>query len=240
MFQFEKAELYCVSNPVSIVANLELVQTKIAEAAARSHRGTDEVELLAVSKTFAADLVREAWDAGQKLFGENRVQELLSKQPLLPDKLRWHLIGHLQSNKVRKVLPAVEAIHSVDSLELAQDINRIAAELGLFPKVYLEVNVAGEATKHGLAPIKLDAVFEKFLALPRLEILGLMCVPPIAKKPEDNRSYFAQLREQRDRMEKQFDLKLPGLSMGMSGDYDIAVEEGATIVRVGSAIFGGR
>lgn len=220
--------------------NLSLVKSKIAEAAQRVHRKPEEVELIAVSKTFPAGVIREAVDAGHRLFGENRVQELLGKISELPSHVRWHLIGHLQSNKVRKVLPVVEAIHSVDSLDLARDIHRVAAELGLLPKVYLEVNVAGEATKHGFAPGQLESAMEELLKLDRLEIQGFMCVPPIGGEPEDSRKYFVLLRELRDRMATLAGVPFPGLSMGMSGDYTVAVEEGATLVRVGSAIFGGR
>lgn len=220
--------------------NLTDVQLKIAGAAAKSGRNPQDVELLVVSKTFGADRVREVVDAGQRLFGENRVQELLAKAPLLPDFLRWHLIGHLQSNKVRKVLPVVEALHGVDSVGIAEDIDRIATELGLFPKVYLEVNVAGEASKFGFSPGGLEAAMDEILSLGRLEVLGLMCVPPVSREAQDSRRYFVKLRELRDRLEDRAGIKLPGLSMGMSGDYEVAVEEGATVVRVGSAIFGGR
>ena len=219
---------------------LGLVQSKIAEAAKRSGRQPDEVALVAVTKTFPVEVIREAFDAGHRLFGENRVQELLAKQPLLPSSVRWHLIGHLQSNKVRKVLPVIEAIHSVDSLDLARDINRIAAETGAAPRVFLEVNVAGEASKHGFVPAELEAALDGVLSLDRLEIQGLMCVPPISAEPEDSRRHFIFLREFRDRLEKRAGIPVRGLSMGMSGDYEVAVEEGATIVRVGSAIFGGR
>lgn len=220
--------------------NLTLVKSKIAKAAERVHREPEEVELIAVSKTFPAEVVREAVDAGHRLFGENRVQELLGKIADLPSNLRWHLIGHLQSNKVRKILPVVEAIHSVDSLELARDINRVAAELGLFPRIYLEVNVAREATKHGFTSVQLESAMDDLLALDRLEIQGFMCVPPISVEPENSRKYFVLLRDIRDRMAQLAGVPFSGLSMGMSGDYTVAVEEGATIVRVGSAIFGGR
>lgn len=225
---------------MQIHENLLFVHSKIAEAASRTGRHPADVELVAVTKTFPVEVIREAVEAGHRLFGENRVQELLSKQPDLPASLRWHLIGHLQSNKVRKVLPAVEAIHSVDSLELAQDINRVAAEVGQFPKIYLEVNVAAEASKHGFSPKQLECVLEDLLRLDRLEIEGLMCVPPVSAEPEDSRKHFIFLREFRDRLEKLAGIPFPKLSMGMSGDYGIAVEEGATVVRVGSAIFGKR
>lgn len=220
--------------------NLIFVKSKITEAAERVHREPEEVELIAVSKTFSTAVIREAVDAGHRLYGENRVQELLGKIADLPSNLRWHLIGHLQSNKVRKVLSVVEAIHSVDSLDLARDINRVAEELGLYPRVYLEVNVAKEATKHGFAPAQLESDLEDLLALDRLEIHGFMCVPPISAEPEDSRKYFVLLRELRDRMAGLAGVPFSGLSMGMSSDYTIAVEEGATLVRVGSAIFGGR
>ena len=220
--------------------NLCIVKSKISDAALRAGRKADDVALVAVSKTFPAEIVREAVDAGHRLFGENKVQELLTKQPLLPSSLCWHLIGHLQSNKIRKVLPSVEMIEAVDSLDLARDIDRIAAELGLFPKVLLEVNVSGEASKHGFAPATLEAQIEDLFKLERLEIRGLMCIPPPVVKAEDARPHFVFLREFRDRLEKQTGAPFATLSMGMSHDYEIAIEEGATIVRVGSAIFGGR
>lgn len=220
--------------------NIDNVKFKIATALASAGRRADEVELLAVSKTFSEEIIREAVDAGMRLFGENKVQELLTKQPLLPSNLRWHLIGHLQSNKIRKILPAVDVIQSVDSLSLAQDINRIASELGLFPKVYLEVNVAAEASKFGFAPATLESQIEELFKLDRLEIQGLMCIPPPSPDEEDSRKYFVFLRQFRDRLEMQTGAPFPGLSMGMSHDYEVAIQEGATMVRVGSAIFGGR
>jgi pyridoxal phosphate enzyme (YggS family) len=221
-----------------ICKNLEIVNAKIIEASLLSN--TKNVELVAVTKKVDVEVIREAVEADQQLFGENRVQELLSKQPLLPANLRWHLIGHLQSNKVRKVLPTVEMIHSVDNLDLARDINRIAAELGLYPKVLLEVNVAGESSKFGFAPEKVTAQLEELLELERLEIHGLMCVPPVALDAENSRKYFIMLRELRDDLERRAGAPFPTLSMGMSHDYVVAVQEGATIVRVGSAIFGER
>lgn len=223
-----------------IAENLEAIRQRVAAATERSGRKPGEVELLVVSKTFSAEVVREAVDAGQTLFGENKVQELLAKVPLLPSSLRWHLIGHLQSNKVRKVLPVVEAIHSVTSLDLAKDINRIAGELGLFPKVYLEINVGTEASKFGFDAKSVCEQLEELYKLDRLFIQGLMCIPPFAPEVEKSRPYFAALRELRDKLEKLGGAPLPKLSMGMSHDFEVAIEEGATIVRVGSAIFGGR
>ncbi len=161
--------------------------------------------------------------------------------PALPSKLRWHLIGHLQSNKVRKVLPLVDAVHSVDSLDLARDIQRIGGELGLFPKVYLEVNLAAESTKHGFKPADLrEGALDALYEMDRLHIQGLMCIPPFDPMPEKTRPYFATLRQLRDELEKRGRAPLPKLSMGMSHDFEVAIEEGATIVRVGSALFGER
>ena len=168
------------------------------------------------------------------------MQEARVKIPELPSNLRWHFVGHLQKNKIRHALPLFELIHSVDSLALAQDINRIAEEDGLHPRVLLEVNVAGEGSKFGFTPEKLREDLENLLALPRLSILGLMTIPPIADEAEASRKYFVELRELRDRLQTEFHVDLAQLSMGMTQDFAIAVEEGATLVRVGTAIFGRR
>ena len=224
----------------AVADNLAAIRERLAKAAEGAGRKASDVELLAVSKTFPVEAIQEAVDAGQTLFGENKAQELLAKQPALPSRLRWHIIGHLQSNKVRKILPIVEAIHSVDSLDLAKDINRIAAELGLFPKVYLEINVAAESTKFGFNPQAAREQLEALYGLERLEIQGLMCIPPFSANAEDSRRYFVILRGLRDELEKLGSAPLPRLSMGMSHDFEIAIEEGSTIVRVGSAIFGSR
>jgi PLP dependent protein len=224
----------------SIAENLEHVREQIANAAANSGRSADDVELVAITKTHPAEKVREAVEAGQTLFGESRVQEARAKIPELSSNIRWHFVGHLQKNKVRQALPLFEMIHSVDSLALAQDINRIAEEEGLYPQVLLEVNVAGEGSKFGFAPDKLREQMEALLALPRLSIEGLMCIPPLAVESEDSRKFFVQVRELRDSLEKEFNMKLPQLSMGMTQDFPIGIEEGATLVRVGTAIFGER
>ena len=224
----------------SITENLERVREQIAQAAAKAGRNADDVELVAISKTHDATKVREAIEAGQTLFGESRVQEARVKIPELPSNLRWHFVGHLQKNKIRHALPLFELIHSVDSLALARDINRIAEEDGLHPRILLEVNVAGEGSKFGFTPEKLREDLENLLALPRLSILGLMTIPPIAEEAEASRKYFVQLRELRDRLQTEFHVDLAQLSMGMTQDFAIAVEEGATLVRVGTAIFGER
>ena len=184
--------------------------------------------------------MRAAFDAGQQLFGESRVQEARAKIPLLPSAAHWHFVGRLQKNKIRHALPLFELFHSVDSLELARDMNRIAEEEGLHPRVLLEVNVAGEGSKIGFAPDALGAQMEPLLALPRLTIEGLMTIPPFAPEAEASRQYFVALRELRDRFATQFQVNLRQLSMGMSGDFLVAIEEGATLVRVGTAIFGKR
>ena len=224
----------------SVAENLERVREQIARAAAKSGRTTDDVELVAITKTHPADKVREAIETGQTLFGESRVQEARAKIPELPSNLRWHFVGHLQKNKIRHALPLFEMIHSVDSLALAQDINRTAEEDGMHPRVLLEVNVAGEGSKFGFSPDKLSDQMEELLALPRLSILGLMTIPPLAEEAEASRKYFVQLREMRDRLQTEFRVDLAQLSMGMTQDFPIAVEEGATLVRVGTAIFGER
>jgi PLP dependent protein len=224
----------------SIAENLQRVREQMAQAAAKASRAVEEIELVAISKTHPTDAVREAIDAGQTLFGESRVQEARGKIPELPSNIRWHFVGHLQKNKVRHALPLFEMIHSVDSFALADDMNRIAQEEGLHPRVLLEVNVAGEGSKFGFSPEKLRAQMEPLLALPRLSILGLMCIPPIAEEAEASRKYFVQLREFRDSLQTEFRVDLAQLSMGMTQDYWTAIEEGATLVRVGTAIFGER
>jgi pyridoxal phosphate enzyme (YggS family) len=225
---------------VEIAENLARVREQIAQAANKTGRSENEIELVAISKTHDADRVREAQAAGQNIFGESRVQEARAKIPELPASLHWHFVGHLQKNKIRHALPLFELIHSVDSLALAQEINRIAQEEGVNPRILLEVNVAGEGSKFGFKSETLRAEMEPLLGLVRLSIEGLMIIPPLAEEAEASRRFFGQLRELRDTLEKDFDLKLPQLSMGMTNDFPIAIEEGATLVRVGTAIFGER
>ena len=225
---------------MTIAENLEVVRQEIARAAAKAGRRAEEIELVAVSKTHPAETVREAVDAGQILFGESRVQEARAKIPLLPSRLRWHFIGHLQKNKIRQALPLFELFHGIDSLALAQEMERIAEAEGSRPRILLEVNLAAEASKHGFAPESLPPIMEQLLSLGRLSIEGLMAIPPIAPEAENSRPYFIALRKLRDELEPKFDLRLSQLSMGMSADYLVAIEEGATLVRVGTAIFGER
>jgi PLP dependent protein len=224
----------------TIATNLERVREQIAQAVTKAGRAIGEIELVAISKTHGAEKVHAAFDAGQSLFGESRVQEARVKIPELPSAIRWHFVGHLQKNKIRHALPLFELIHGVDSLALAQEMNRIAEEEGLHPRVLLEVNVAGEGSKFGFGLGTLREQMETLVALPRLSIEGLMTIPPLAEQPEASRKFFVQLRELRGALEKEFNMKLPHLSMGMTSDFPIAVEEGATLVRVGTAIFGER
>jgi PLP dependent protein len=224
----------------SIEENLARVREQIAVAAARAGRAKEEIELVAVSKTHPAEKVQAAFEAGQTLFGESRVQEARAKIPLLPSRLRWHFIGHLQKNKIRHALPLFELFHGIDSLAVAQEMHRVAEEEGMHPRVLLEVNLAGEASKHGFPPEELQRDLEPTLSLGRLTIEGLMTIPPLAPEAEASRHYFVALRELRDKLETEFNVRLPQLSMGMSGDFPIAIEEGATLVRVGTAIFGER
>ncbi len=223
-----------------IEKNLEAISGRISEACRRAGRPADGVRLVAVSKTHPFDAVREAWDCGQKLFGESRVQEAITKIPLLPARLEWHFIGHLQTNKIRKALPYFTLFHGVDNSEVARQIDRIAAETGAYPRVLLEVNVSGEGTKFGFSPARLREEFDGLLALPRLQVAGLMTIAPYDADPEKARPFFAALRELRDELERRGGAPLPELSMGMSGDFEPAIAEGATLIRVGSAIFGER
>lgn len=224
----------------AISENLAHVLSAISDAARQTGRSPDSVRLIAVSKTHPIEVIQEAIEAGQLTFGENRVQEAQPKISALPAKLHWHLIGHLQSNKARLALPLFELIHGVDSLELLAQINRIAGDLGLFPRVLLQVNVAGEASKFGFAPGKLIDLVEEIVKFDRVQIEGLMTIPPLAPAAEHSRRYFVTLRELRDKLAAQFRFPLPELSMGMSNDFRVAVEEGATMVRVGTAVFGER
>src|SRR5438128_6211442 len=185
---------------VSVADNLARVREQLAEAAAKNGRDPGEIELVAITKTHPAEKVREAIEAGQTLFGESRVQEARVKIPELSSAIRWHFVGHLQKNKIRHALPLFELIHSVDSLALAQDMDRIAEEEGLHPRVLLEVNVAGEGSKFGFTPDKLREEMETLLALPRLSILGLMPIPPLAEEAVVSRKYFVQVRQLRARL----------------------------------------
>ena len=220
--------------------NLLAVAGQVAAACMRVGRDVKSVELIAVSKTFPAASVREAFEAGQLVYGESKIQEAEPKIQALPGSLHWHFIGRVQRNKVRKLLQSFEVIHAIDSFKLASFADEISRELGLYPKVFLQVNIGMEVSKGGFDPESLRAEMEAILALERLEIIGLMCIPPVGADAESARPWFVSLRKLRDALENEFGVKLPALSMGMSGDFAVAIEEGATHVRVGSAIFGKR
>jgi len=196
--------------------------------------------LLAVAKTHPPDVVQAAAALGLRVFGENKVQEAKAKIPQCPGHLRWHFIGHLQSNKCRDAVELFEMIESVDSLALAQEINKRAEQASKTMPVLLEVNAAGEASKFGYAPKRLLAELKEINALPRLEIHGLMTMPPWSTEPEKARPHFHRLRELKEQCEQTLGAPLPHLSMGMTGDFEIAIEEGATIVRIGTGLFGAR
>ena len=210
------------------------------DATHRVGRQVSDVRLVAVSKTYPPAVIQEAWNAGQHVFGENRVQDALPKIAELPAEAEWHFIGHLQSNKIRKALPAFTLIHGVDNLELAQQINRIAGEMGLTANILLEINVSGEASKFGFSPTDLRQNLEGLLCLPNIRINGLMTMAPYSEDPETARPVFSKLRILRDELAAKTGQSLRELSMGMSGDFEVGIEEGATIVRIGSSIFGHR
>ncbi len=225
-----------------IAQRLATVRRRLHQSALSAGRSPDDVRLLAVSKTFSLEHVRAAAAAGQQDFGENRVQEALQKIDGSADlKIRWHLIGTLQSNKVRKAAPRFSAIHSVDSLRLLEAIDAAAAETGSTPELLVQVDLAGEATKHG-APPAVAVEIVKAARCRSARVVGLMAIPPLFENPEDARPYFAQLRDLRAALLKEGldPARLRELSMGMSHDFEIAVQEGATLVRLGTAIFGER
>ena len=226
-----------------IESHLAAIRSRIAAAAAAAGRTPTDVSLLAVSKTFGPDHVRAAYAAGQRDFGENKVQEALQKQEATADlAIRWHLIGHLQSNKAKKAAPAFAAIHSVDSVELLRRIDAAAVEAGSAPDVYIQVDLAGEDTKFGAPEADAGAIARAAASCRAARLKGLMLLPPWFDDPELARPYFRRLRGLRDRLiEEGIDAALlHELSMGMSHDFEVAIQEGATLVRVGTAIFGKR
>jgi pyridoxal phosphate enzyme (YggS family) len=225
---------------VDLAGNLNAIQQRIAAACDRARRDPASVTLMAVTKTHPPATVQAAADLGLMFFGENKVQEARAKIPQCAGKLRWHFIGHLQSNKARDAVELFEMIQSVDSLALAQELNKRCEQAGRRLPVLLEVNLAGEASKFGYAPGRLLDELNDLNALPRLEIHGLMTVPPWKPVAEQVRPFFRQARELQQRCEALLGAPLPQLSMGMSGDFEVAIEEGATLVRIGTALFGER
>jgi len=225
---------------MDLAGNLERIRERMAEACARAGREANSVTLLAVSKTQPPEVVTEAARLGLALFGENKVQEAKSKIPLCPGRVSWHMIGHLQSNKAREAIGLFSMIQSVDSLHLAEELNKRAEQASKTMPILMEVNIVGEASKFGYKPDQLLHDLAALNALSRLEIHGLMTVPPWTPLPERVRPVFAKLRELKKQCEQQLGAPLPHLSMGMTGDFEVAIEEGATMVRIGTGLFGER
>jgi pyridoxal phosphate enzyme (YggS family) len=223
-----------------IAGRLDAVRARIAAACGRAGRDPAGVEIVAVTKTFGPDVVRDAWQAGLRRFGENRVQEAAVKIPVCGSGPEWHLVGHLQRNKVRPALEIFPVIHAVDSARLLEHIARVAGEIGCQPTVLLEINVSGEASKFGLRPEAAPEAIERALELRAVTLSGLMTMAPFSPDPERTRPVFSRLRTLRDEWSARFGIGLPHLSMGMSGDFEVAVEEGATWVRLGTVLFGHR
>jgi len=227
----------------NIRQNLLRVRERIAEAARRCGRRPEEIELMAVSKTHPAEVIRAAFEAGVRHFGENRVQEWEGKHAAVGDlDARWHLIGHLQSNKAARAARLFHSIDSIDDLPLAQRIDRASGEgpAAAPLRVLIEVHLGDEGTKSGVSPEELPDLAEKMAGLTRVNLAGLMCIPPFLENPDEARPYFARLRELKRQLEERLGRRFPTLSMGMSHDFEAAILEGATEVRVGTALFGSR
>ena len=226
----------------SVTQNLQDVEARVAAACRRAGRAREDVTLIAVSKTKPIDMLEEVYAAGTRDFGENKVQEMMDKYEILPKDIRWHMIGHLQRNKVKYLIGKTELIHSVDSLRLAQEISRQSVKHGVTTDILIEVNVAGEESKFGTGCEEAVDLVEAAALLPGIRILGLMTIAPYVDDPEDNRLYFKELKKLSvDIARKNIDnVRVDILSMGMTGDFEVAIEEGATHVRVGTGIFGER
>lgn len=225
-----------------IKENLRNVENKIQEACDKAGRGRSEVTLIAVSKTKPIEDLMEAYDAGIRVFGENKVQELTDKIEKMPKDIHWHMIGHLQRNKVKYIVGKVDLIHSVDNEELAAEINKRAEKAGVTQDILIEVNIADEDTKYGIAADKVNELYVNISKLPYVNVRGVMCIAPNVDNPELNRQYFVKLNKIFvDIMNIMVDnSRVDVMSMGMTGDYQVAIEEGATMVRVGTGIFGAR
>ncbi len=225
-----------------IKENLEEVEARITRACERSGRERSEVTLISVSKTKPVEMLQEAYDAGSRDFGENKPQEIREKYPQLPTDIRWHMIGHLQRNKIKYIIDKVCMIHSVDSIRLAEAIDEEAKKHGIVMPVLIEVNVAEEESKFGVHLDEVESLVRQISELSNIQVQGLMTIAPFTENAEDNRIYFRKLRNLYvDIKDKNIDnVNMCNLSMGMTGDYEVAVEEGATMVRVGTGIFGAR
>lgn len=222
--------------------NYENVLNNVKSACESAGRATEDVTLIAVSKTKPVEMLQEVYNCGCRDFGENKVQEIMDKYDQLPSDIRWHMIGHLQTNKVKYIVDKVYMIHSVDSIKLAKEISKEALKKNVTVKVLLEVNVANEETKFGLLTEEVLDFYKQVIDLPGLKVCGLMTIAPYVENPEENRQYFVSLKQLMVDMtqEKTDNISVKELSMGMSGDYKVAIEEGATFVRVGTSIFGQR
>ncbi len=225
-----------------ITDNLKTVHTRINAACERGHRDPSEVQLIDVSKTKPVEMLKEAYDNGERHFGENKVQELVAKYEQLPKDIKWHMIGHLQRNKVKYIVDKVALIHSVDSVRLAEEIHKEAIKIGRKIPILIEVNVAGEKTKFGVAPEAVEDLLREIAAFDGIEVQGFMTIAPFVTDSEENRQYFNRLKQLSvDISHKNIDnVNMNFLSMGMTGDYEVAIEEGASFVRVGTGIFGER
>jgi pyridoxal phosphate enzyme (YggS family) len=228
--------------PDDIAKNISNVKKRIEEAALRSGRNPEDIRLVAVSKKISTEKIEAAISTGADIFGENYIQESQTKIEQLGKKVAWHFIGHLQSNKAKLAVDLFDLIHSVDSLHLAERLSTEAAKNNRVIKILVQVNISGEETKHGINPEKITGLLGNMSALTHLHVCGLMTMPPWSQNPEDARPYFASLRQLRDNLESENlkDVSLDELSMGMSSDFEIAIEEGSTLVRVGTSIFGAR
>ena len=222
--------------------NLKTVERNIEEACKRAGRDRSDVTLIAVSKTKPVPDLMQAYDAGVRTFGENKVQELTDKIEKMPDDIHWHMIGHLQRNKAKYIVGKVDLIHSVDNMELAQEINKRAEKAGVVQDILIEVNIAEEPTKYGLRPELVREFYVNISNLPYVNVRGLMCIAPNVDDSEDNRQYFAKLKKIFVDITNYMsnNSRVDIMSMGMTGDYQVAIEEGATMVRVGTGIFGAR
>lgn len=225
-----------------IQRNLQEVKSRIKAACERANRNPEEVTLIAVSKTKPPVAIQAAYDAGQRVFGENKVQEITQKHGLFPREAKWHMIGHLQRNKVKQLLPCVSLIHSVDSVRLAEEIDKESEKLNKVSDILIEVNIANEISKYGVSPENVVPLIEEIHFLKHIRVRGLMTVAPICDNSEENRKYFRQMKQLAvDIMQQNIDnISMDILSMGMTSDYETAIEEGATMVRVGTGIFGER
>ena len=225
-----------------IESNISDIKNKIEMAAKKSGRSKDDILLIIVSKTIDIPRIKEAVLTGENVLGENKVQELVDKYDKIGDNIKWHLIGHLQTNKVKYIIDKVELIHSVDSFKIAEEISKRAVKKGIKANILLEINIADEESKFGIRQCDVEKMTREISLLPNIAIKGLMSVAPFVENPEENRNYFKKMRELLvDINEKKIDnVNMRELSMGMTGDYEVAIEEGATMVRIGTGVFGER